>query len=262
MSLPNQLLARSFDANPDGYRCHRPGYPPELFEAIFRYARLSNPARCLEIGAGAGQATQAFLIRGCHVHALEPGIGLADQLRAKLGHLPNLQVSQSGFEEFDAQDGCYDLIYSASAFHWLPKQTAYQKAFHLLKPKSTLALFWASFSVNRPIDPSHQALQTIFARHEFKMTEAPNDLERYQRKQNSLVKRGFVDVACEVFKADHFLRPCDFLNFLATTSRFLILSPEQKAALKSEILDSLESYKGVWLDQTCDLYLAKRPAHA
>lgn len=262
MSSPNQSLAGSFDANPDGYRYHRPGYPPELFEAVFHYARLSCPARCLEIGAGTGQATQAFLARGCHVHTLEPGTRLADRLRAELGHLPNFQISQSGFEEFDSQNGVYDLIYSASAFHWLPKQTAYQKAFRLLKANSTLALFWASFSVNRPGDVAHQALQAIFTRHQFKMTEVPNDPERYQRKRNSLVKRGFVDVACEIFKADYLLQPSDFLNFLATTSRFLTLPPERKVALKAEILDSLELHKGVWLDQTCDLYLAKRPAHA
>ena len=252
-------LAQTFEADAQGYDAFRPGYPSELFQAIFDYARLERGASILEIGAGTGQATQAVVSLGVSMVALEPGKRLSAKLIRKFSGFPNITVRQCKFEEFHGQPQSYDLIYSASAFHWLPKKMAYQKAFDLLKPGGTLALFWHSFSVNRADDESHRALQRVFEERNFGMTEQSHDPERYQRKHNSLTKRGFVDVKFQLFRGEHHYKPAQFLGLLSTTSRFRLLPSEEQAMLTREVQQIVVENSGVWLDQTCDLYLGKRP---
>lgn len=256
----NPSLAQSFETDAQGYNEFRPGYPAQLFQAILDYAQLEPDARCLEIGAGTGQATRAMLNKGLHIQALEPGAQLAAGLMNNLGHFPQLTVSQCNFEDFESPPQAFDLIFSASAFHWVPKRLAYRKAFDLLKPGGTLALFWHSFSVNRLSDPTHQALQALFQRFEFGMTEKSHDPERYQRKQNSLTKRGFSNVSVQLFQSEHLFSSEQFLGLLSTTSRFRVLTPEEQANLNHALRQVLQRVDGVWLDQTCDLYLARHPA--
>lgn len=253
-------LAKSFDTDASGYDAYRPGYPEQLIQALLDYAKLEPDSRCLEIGAGTGQATQAMLVRGLCVEALEPGEQLAAELIIKLGHFPKLSVNHSNFEDFESPEGVFDLIYSASAFHWLPKGVAYHKALKLLKPGGTLGLFWLSFSVNRPDDQNHQALQAVFERFGFGMTELSHDPERYLRKQNSLRKRGFSEVSVKIFQSEHLYTSDQFLGLLSTTSRFRTLTAEEQGKLMGAIRQVLEKVDGVWLDQTCDLYLGRRPA--
>jgi len=255
----NPELAQTFNLDAQGYDTYRPGYPDELFLSIFEYAQLESGTMCLEIGAGTGQATRTMLSKGLNVKALEPGEQLASKLVKGLGQFTQLTVSQTSFEDFLGPPGSYDLIYSASAFHWVPKVEAYRKAFDLLKPNGTLALFWQSFSVNRPDDATHQALQAVFSEHKFGMTEQSHDPERYQRKKNSLSKRGFAEVRLQLFKSERFYTIEQLMGLLSTTSRFSSLKCEQKNNLEHDIRKIMSTEPGVWIDQTCDLYLAKRP---
>jgi trans-aconitate methyltransferase len=256
----NPSLALSFEADAQGYDQYRPGYPTQLFQAILDYANLGQDSRCLEIGAGTGQATRAMLNEGLHIQALEPGEQLAAGLIKNLAHYPRFTATQCSFEDFESPPGLFDLIFSASAFHWVPKRLAYRKAFDLLNPGGTLALFWLSFSVNRPSDPTHQALQAVFERFNFGMTEQSHDPERYQRKQNSLTKRGFADVSVQLFQSEHLYSGEQFLGLVSTTSRFRMLPPDVQDGLNHAIRQIRTNGDGVWLDQTCDLYLARRPA--
>ncbi|MGB4594477.1 MAG: methyltransferase domain-containing protein [Anaerolineaceae bacterium] len=256
----NASLAQTFDSDAQGYDAHRPGYPEQLFQTIFNFAQLEPDARCLEIGAGTGQATQAMLAVGLSVEALEPGVQLAAELMKNLRHFPQLTIRQCRFEDFQSPAQMFDLIYSASAFHWVPKRIAYRKAFDLLKPGGTLALFWHSFSVNRPNDPTHQALQKLFEGFNFGMTELSHDPERYKRKQNSLAKRGYSDVRTQIFRSEHLYPLEQFLGLLSTTFRFRMLAREEQERLNDAIQRVLSGGTRVLLDQTCDLYLGRRTA--
>lgn len=256
----NSNLAQTFEADARGYDQFRPDYPAELFQDILEYAQLEPAARCLEIGAGTGQATRAMLNRGLAIQALEPGEKLAAELMKNLAQSPQLSVSQCNFEDFESPPQVFNLIFSASAFHWVPKRLAYRKVFNLLTPGGTLALFWHSFSINRLSDPTHQALQSVFKLFNFGMTEQPHDPQRYQRKQNSLTKRGFSDVSVQIFRSEHLYPIEQFLGLLSTTSRFRMLAPEQQTSLDQDIRQVLQKSVGVWVDQTCDLYIARRPA--
>lgn len=145
-------LRLKFDEDAGNYNKWRPTYVPELFEEIIRYCALGKKARALEIGIGTGQATEPILKTGCHVTAIELGENLWRYVRTKFRQLQNFEALHLDFVNFEDDFNAYDLIYSATAFHWIPPEIGYRRVYDLLKPGGTVALFWNHPFVNRADD--------------------------------------------------------------------------------------------------------------
>lgn len=79
----------SFDAAAAQYDAARPGYPPALFDAVEDLTgRPLRGSRVIDVGAGTGIATRLLRERGARVTAVEPGPGMAAQLRSALPDIP------------------------------------------------------------------------------------------------------------------------------------------------------------------------------
>lgn len=141
MSEQWQMRRQTFDSVADSYDQIRPGYPEQLFQDVIDDANIHAGSRVLEIGCGTGQATLPFAKLGCEMTCLEPGAQLATFTRRKFTHYPQLRVQEMRFEAFESQER-FDLIFSATAFHWVDPETRFQKVVSLLKPRGTLAVWW------------------------------------------------------------------------------------------------------------------------
>ena len=111
-------LREIFNRDEADYDRYRPDYPAEVFTAIRDYTGVGQDGVAVEIGPGTGQATGPMLAMGCRVTAVE----LGDRLAAFLGEkypTDRLRVVQGDFMEWTAEEPA-DLVYSATAFHWLP----------------------------------------------------------------------------------------------------------------------------------------------
>lgn len=120
----------------------RPGYPAALFDDIVSYAKLNDQSRILEVGCGSGQATLPLARRGYAVDCLEPGAQMASIARANLARFPKATVQRADFESFSHPPASYDLLLSATAFHWVDPKIRFRKARDLLVDRAALALFW------------------------------------------------------------------------------------------------------------------------
>lgn len=134
-------LRQSFDQVAERYEQIRPGYPEQLFEDVIEYSGLHAGAQLLEIGCGTGQATLPFAQRGYTMVCLEPGAQLAALAKHKCANYPAVTVEQATFETFESEQR-FDLIFSATAFHWVDPNIRFQKVASLLKPDGTLAVWW------------------------------------------------------------------------------------------------------------------------
>lgn len=134
----------------------RPGYPAALFDDIVAYAQLEQSARILEVGGGSGQATLPLARRGYSIDCLEPGAQMAAIARGKLAAFPQVKVICARFEAFSRPPASYDLLLSASAFHWTDPRIRFRKAHELLTARGALALFW-----HRPVQT--EASRDFFA---------------------------------------------------------------------------------------------------
>lgn len=143
----NNRLKNTFSGVISDYDYARPGYPAELHWQICNFSGLRSGADVLEVGAGTGQATELFLDGGYNLDLLEVSDAQVRFLREKYG-ARGVRVFRDYFEDFSA-DRQYDLIYSATAFHWVDCETGYPKAWDMLNPGGTLAVFWQMSSVTR-----------------------------------------------------------------------------------------------------------------
>jgi len=130
----------AFNEDEANYDKWRPSYVPELFDEIIRYSGIDETKQALEIGIGTGQATLPILQTKCKLTAIELGRRLAEYSKRKHASFSNFQVVNIDFESLCADSNTFDLIYSATAFHWIPEEVGYTKVFELLKSGGFLAL--------------------------------------------------------------------------------------------------------------------------
>ncbi len=134
-------MRQSFDEDAELYDQARPGYPEALFEDIIKLARIPAQGHLLEIGCGTGKATLPMARRGYSLECVELGEHMAAVARRNLQSYPNVTVHVSPFETYPVVPSSCDLVFSATAFHWLDPVVAYPKIAQVLKPSGSLALF-------------------------------------------------------------------------------------------------------------------------
>ena len=120
----------------------RPGYPAALYDDLVALSGIPPGGRILEVGCGTGQATLPLARRGYRIVAIELGANLAAVARHNLAAYPQAEVRVGAFEEFPLEQGAFDLVTSATAFHWVDPEVRYQRAARALKRGGAIGLFW------------------------------------------------------------------------------------------------------------------------
>ncbi len=137
-----QDRARSFDAVADLYDEMRPRYPDALFDDLVALTDLLPGAQVLEIGVGPGVATRPLALRGLRIVGLEPGPALAAVARDNLAEFDSVEVRETTFEDAELAPESFDLVVSASAWHWVDPEIGPAKVAHVLRPGGALAVWW------------------------------------------------------------------------------------------------------------------------
>jgi SAM-dependent methyltransferase len=137
--MPSPL---SFNEDAETYDRFRPGYPEQLFNDIIMLSGMPTGGRILEIGCGSGQATEPFARRGYQMLCIDPGGNLLTIAERRLSEYPRVAFLRTTLEEWGVEEAAFDLVASATAFHWVRPEVGYEKVFRALKPGGYLALFW------------------------------------------------------------------------------------------------------------------------
>jgi SAM-dependent methyltransferase len=130
----------TFDRVADVYDARRPVYPAALFADLRGEGRLVGGTHVLEVGCGTGQATRVLAGLGCVVQCVELGADLAARARTNLAAYPNVTVTVGAFEAVDLPDDHYDVVFSATAFHWIDPAVSYARAARVLCSGGSLVL--------------------------------------------------------------------------------------------------------------------------
>ena len=252
-------LRLTFNEDAANYDKMRPSYTKELFEDIIAYSHLNSEKNALEIGVGTGQATRPFINTGCRLTAVELGKDMARFTKEKFSAFPTFDVINDDFESVDMPENHYDLIYSASAFHWIPQEAGYTKVRNLLKSGGALALFWNHPSYGE--DEFFAAMQEVYKRYD------PTSKSRHFREEDcaetagTIAKYGFADVGYRLY---HQTRPFDapqYMLLLNTYSDHRAMVEETRLPLETDLSNVINRFGGqIEIRDTIDLYLARKPA--
>ena len=94
----------------------------------------------LDIAAGTGLATVRLEELGAHVVAADLGIGMLRRLRLRL---PEVSAVVTRAESLPFADGVFDVVTSATAWHWVDPVGGASEVLRVLRPGGTFGLWWA-----------------------------------------------------------------------------------------------------------------------
>ena len=262
--MKNNGLNWTFDTVADTYEKLRPGYTNELYQAIFEYKLINNMSRVVEIGIGGGQATLPFLQTGCNLTAVDYGENFCEICREKFKDYPNFSAVSGKFEDIDF-NGEYDLIYSASAFHWIPEEIGYKKVYDMLKNGGVFIRF-----ANHPYrDKGKPALSEdidqIYAEYYYKFynkePETPIEYTEQQAHDRALIAEeyDFTDIQYKLFYRTRTFSAEEYIKLLGTYSDHIAIEETIRNEFFSKIEEAINRLGGeITIYDTIDLQLARK----
>jgi len=134
------MTSPNFGTVAETYARLRPGYPPEVFDDLIDLTGIQDGARILEIGPATGQATLPLARRGYRITGVDSDEALIEEARRALADYPNVELHASRFEDWRLPPEPFDLVLSATAFHWIDPAVRYVKAASALKRDGSLAV--------------------------------------------------------------------------------------------------------------------------
>jgi SAM-dependent methyltransferase len=256
----------SFDQTADDYDAVRPGYPPDLIDDIVTLAALPSPAHILEIGCGTGQATLPFAQRGDHLTCLDIGASLLSIAQHKFAAYPNVQFHHAAFETWPAQGNTFDLVMSATAFHWIAPEIGYSKAAALLKDPGSLAIFANEHCPQSPdfAENLYQIEQQFVSWWPDPRT--PPNLEAVIAETAATINatKLFAPVVVKTYPWTQSYTTATYLRLLNTYSNYRNLEERTRMQLFHDIADLIDhKYNGTVIKEyLAVLYLAKKRTRA
>ena len=131
--------AVGFQANADAYERGRPGFPPEVTDALVRACGIGAGSRVVDLAAGTGKLTRALLPSGAAMIAVEPVEGMR---RVFAEQLPGVPVIAGTAEAMPLESGSSDAVVASQAFHWFDPVAAPREIHRVLTTGGALGLVW------------------------------------------------------------------------------------------------------------------------
>ncbi len=256
----------TFDTVAFSYDKMRPGYVTALYQTLFEYIPINELSTVLEVGIGSGQATLPILNTGCRLLAVEYGEHFSKLCKEKFKDYPNFSVFTSKFEEVDLKNEALDLIFSATAFHWIPEEVGYPKVYSMLKSGGVFARF-----ANHPYgDKGNPALleeiHKLYGKYYYKFYNRKQEtLKEYSEKQAEQVafiaaKYGFKDIHYELFFRTRTFSAIEYCTLLGTYSDHIAIDETIRTKFFLEIEEAINRHGGeIIIYDTIDLQLARKP---
>lgn len=258
-------LEWTFDTVASIYEKLRPGYVEELYRTIFDYISIDESSRVVEVGSGGGQATGPILEKGCRLTAVEYGEKFSKLLKEKFKDYPGFSVITGKFEDTELEENAYDLVFSASAFHWVPEQIGYEKVYKILKKGGVFARF-----ANHPFkDKGNPALSmeidNIYDEYYYtyhnRKREPITEYTEHQAKDRAMIaeKYGFTDIRYALFTRERVFSAKEYIQLLGTYSDHIAIEETVRRKFFSKIEEAIDAHGGtITIYDTIDLQLARK----
>jgi SAM-dependent methyltransferase len=157
-----EQLRTTFDSAAQLYHRARPDYPNELYDELVRLAGLRPGDRLLEVGCATGKATIPLARRGFAITCVELGVELAAEASSNLAEFREVRIVNSPFETWSSGPEPFDLVFAATAWHWIDPAVRYRKAWEALRPGGHLAFWSATHVFPADGDPFFHEIQDVY----------------------------------------------------------------------------------------------------
>ncbi len=231
-------------------------YPPGIFGDVIKFGGFAGSKKAIEIGAGTGKATTPFLQAGFDVTAIEISPNMAEFLLEKFSEYQIFEVKVTSFEDASLPENSYDLIYAASAFHWVDAAIGCPKAYRLLKDGGVIALLRYNLMSSNSGEHLENEIDEAYDKHYHsyygnkKMPQNTRaDLSKPSRILagfgfEDLRDYGFVDVSMNLYDKTRVYAADEYIEWLDTMSDHRSLPEENRLALYAEVKQAIQNHGG------------------
>lgn len=259
-------LEWTFDTVAARYERLRPGYTDDLYQTLFNYINIDNSSNVVEVGIGGGQATLPILERGCTLTAVEYGENFSKLCKKKFEEYKNFSVITEKFENVSFTDLQYDLVYSASAFHWVPENIGYSKVYAMLKSGGAFARFANHPYRDKGNPVLSEEIEKLYAMYYYKYygidIKSEKEYSEEQAVQMAQIakKYGFADIRHAMFYRTRAFSAKEYVELLGTYSDHIAIEEKIRMEFFAKIEETINNYGGVFtIYDTIDLQLARKP---
>ena len=224
-----------FDQVADLYDKARPVYPEELFDELIKQVGLTENAQILEIAPGTGQATLPLARRGYKIVGVELGRRLSEVAKKKLLLYPNAQINNKSFEDVDLRERSFDLLYAATALHWIKQEERFSKPHRLLKDDGFMAIIGGAHISDGVGDKLFHATQPIYREYWASEKDGYHLKDLNEVKPMTFDERLFRFVEFKCFPRTISYTANAYCELLNTESEKLALPAEQREEFLEKI---------------------------
>lgn len=252
---------KTFDNATMDYDQSRPVYPEALYQDIFRYKPVSADSHVLEIGLGTGKASPPVLDTGCHFTGIEPGENLIALAKENLRKYANFSCQNQTLQEYVCAEQSFDLIYAATAFHWIPEEYGYARVFRLLKSGGAFARFAYHAGPDRTRRTLAEQIQACYQKYMPREKEYKVFSETDAERLSALAaKYGFVNTRYSLYHVTKDFTADEYMALLRTYPDHMSLDEDSRRKLFDGIHTAIAQNGGtVTVYYTMDLELAEKP---
>lgn len=258
-------LRLTFNEVPEEYDCLRPKYPDTLSVDVIQYSALDKTKKALEIGIGTGQATLPFLKTGCELTAIELGDKLAEFSKKKFKEYKRFKVMNQDFETAFLEENNYDIIYSASAFHWISPEIGLPKVYRLLKAGGVFA--WFSVQPAPSQKNMHDELQKVYSEYKKYFSYEAPQFDRIPEAQSKLLDRlnkfkqyGFTEIFDKLYSGSRTLNAKDYATLCGTYNDHRAIPEADRVVFLQKLEDTVKRCGGIFtFADTFLLCMGKKP---
>jgi SAM-dependent methyltransferase len=247
---------RTFDSVAANYDVVRPAYPHAVFDAVEGFVGHRRP-RVLEVGVGSGQATRPMAKRGWDVVGVEPGSDLIALASERLGSRRNVSLIEAKFEEVDVPAGEFDVVASATAWHWVDPNVGYRKAWLALRPRGVLALWWNAHVTDAAIE-AWRPIREVYERIAPDLVDLPRltpDRPAYDPAAEVVASNRFWDVHNEEFGFSVAYTADQFVALTHTYASHRDLAASTRASLDEALIETIDGELGGTVHKPYEAYL-------
>ena len=131
--------ARGFGTSAAAYERARPTYPDEAVRDLVELLGLGPGRTVVDLAAGTGKLTRLLVPSGATVVAVEPVVGMREQLAAAV---PGVEIRDGVAEALPLADDSADAVVAGQSFHWFDGERALPQIHRVLRPRGGLAMLW------------------------------------------------------------------------------------------------------------------------